>query len=167
MAYELIETIEVGSGGVAALEFTSIPNDGVHLLLLLSSRADNGEQAFYTTINNSGGYVYPQRYQGFNGSSVQSASRDDNGFFFNFHNHSGTTTNTFSNTSLLISNYASSSFKSISTESSTENNSTSSIYNLIHSALYESTSAVSSIKMTQQLSGNFVQYTTASLYKIY
>lgn len=167
MAMELIERIEVGSGGVAALEFTSIPTDGVNLLLLLSSRADNGEQAFYTTINNSTGYVYPQIYFAYNSSGLGTSTRDDDGFFFNWHNRNNTTSNTFSNTAMLISNYASSANKTISIDTVSPNNNSSGVYNFLQHILYENTAAVTSIKMTQQLSGNFVQYSTASLYKIY
>jgi hypothetical protein len=35
MGYQLIETIEVGSGGAASIEFTSIPQDGVQFLTTL------------------------------------------------------------------------------------------------------------------------------------
>ncbi len=37
---QLIETIEVGAGGAASIEFTSIPQDGVDLLLMVSARTD-------------------------------------------------------------------------------------------------------------------------------
>jgi len=166
MGMELIETIEVGSGGVAAIEFTSIPQDGLDLILLLSSRADNAEQAFFTTLNNTTGYNYPQSYIAWNGSSAQSGSRDDNGFYFQWHNKSSTFAGIFSNSTTVFSNYASSSDKSFSIQSVAPNDSNSlNVYMFMQQGTYESTSGISSIKFTQQASGNFVQYTIASLYK--
>jgi len=160
---QLIETIEVGSGGAASIEFTGIPQDGVDLKLVVSAR-------------NTQAVIYSYLFLSFNGSSSNFSSRflDGNGSIAD----SGTwanavvdnsvvganaTANTFSNVQIYIPNYTSSNFKSISNDSVTENNA-STAYQQIHAGLWSNTAAITSIGMTS--GGNFVEFTTASLYKV-
>jgi hypothetical protein len=59
MGYQLIEHIEVGSGGAASIEFTGIPQDGVDLVLLASLRTDaTGDLASISTKLNGVGTGY-------------------------------------------------------------------------------------------------------------
>jgi len=163
MGMQLIETIEVGSGGAASIEFTGIPQDGVDLKLVVSAR-------------NTQAVIYSYLFLSFNGSSSNFSSRflDGNGSIAD----SGTwanavvdnsvvganaTANTFSNVQIYIPNYTSSNFKSISNDSVTENNA-STAYQQIHAGLWSNTAAITSIGMTS--GGNFVEFTTASLYKV-
>lgn len=77
-----------------------------------------------------------------------------------------TTANTFNNLSLLVSNYAGSTNKSVSVDSVTENNATNAFAN-ITTGLWSNTSAITSLKLDGTAnSGVFAQYSTASLYKI-
>lgn len=165
MAYELIETIEVGAGGAASIEFTSIPQDGVDLLLLVSARADSSTtfQSNITINSDTTSANYPRvRLQG-TGSSVSSGSFANAGF--GNMEPSTFTANTFANDSVYFSNYTSSSAKSISGDGVTENNASSSYQN-IQAVSYSGTSAITSLTITAN-SGDIVQYSTASLYKIY
>lgn len=160
MAYELIETIEVGAGGAASIEFTSIPQDGVDLLLLVSARAASGtvNRANLSLNGSASGFssIYLIGY-----GTVQSGSSTNDLIEVNRSDH---TSNTFSNARIYFSNYTSSSAKSISTDGVTENNAATAFQKL-NAASWSGTSAISSLSM--QISGaNFAQYSTASLYKI-
>ena len=162
-----VETIEVGSGGAASIEFTGIPQDGVDLMLVFSARSSATLQRdAYVYINGltSG---YSDRWIYGSGSGVSSGSNGAGGGFWFLNDvmpAAGVTANTFCNASLYLPNYASSSAKSASFDIVEENNSTSS-GQLIWTGLNTTTSGITSVKF-QASSGNLVQYSTASLYKI-
>lgn len=160
MGMELVEFIEVGSGGAGSIEFTSIPQDGVDLVILISARSDRtfNHDAMQISLNSTGGTY--RKLTG-NGSSVSSPE----GFTLTniFFAGSPITANTFGNAQVYISNYTSSTNKSVSVDSVSENNDTISDQG-IEAGLSTLTSAVTSIQLDPI--NNFVQYTTASLYKI-
>ena len=167
MAMQLIETIEVGSGGAASIEFTSIPQDGVDLVLVLSARSDQATTATSATVNfnsDTGGNYTFIRLTG-DGSSATSYTAAATAIYFTYSVTGSTaTSNTFGNSSLYISNYTSSSAKSISQDGVNENNSTAS-RQTITAQSWSGTSAISTITLAT-FNNNFVQYSTASLYKI-
>ena len=163
MAMELIETVTVGSGGAASIEFTSIPQDGVDLLVLLSARtARTGQPQDVLRLdvnnNNSGDNL---RLTG-DGSIVNTAAAVS--MFFGYANAAGATAGTFSNQSLYISNYTSSSAKSISGDSVSENNNTEA-WSRLDAATTADTSAVTQLKV-YSTSGDLIEHSSASLYKI-
>jgi hypothetical protein len=165
MAMELVETIEVGSGGAASIEFTSIPQTGVHLLLVVSARSDGGNSIGYAQFNSDTGSNYSYQYLYGDGSSVSAASTSSQTEIYGFANNwSSTTASTFGNSSLYISNYTSSTAKSVSFDGSMENNATVN-RNYLAAQRYSGTSPISSIQLTLP-TNNFVQYSTASLYII-
>ena len=106
MAMELIETIEVGSGGASSIEFTSIPQDGVDLLLMFSGRDTSTTENAKITLNSDGGSNYPTVTLDGNGSSASSS-----GFtgtrLRGLQGQSSYTSNTFGSVSIYISNYTS------------------------------------------------------------
>jgi len=73
------------------------------------------------------------------------------------------TASTFGNTSIYFTNYAGSSNKSFSLDGVRENNATSSTQQ-IQASLWSSTAAITNLSFT--IVGNFVQYSTASLYLV-
>ena len=161
MSMELIETIEVGAGGASSIEFTSIPQDGVDLLCVVSARNSwsAADRTAVIAINGSTADKSGIKLQG-NGSSVSSGSN------VNFTVQAATTTaNTFTSVQLYFSNYTSSSNKSFAIEQATENNATA-VEHLIQANLWSQTSAITSLGFSFG-DGNFVEYSTASLYKIY
>ena len=165
MAYELIETIEVTNATTTDLVFTSIPQDGVDLKLVVSARnSDSAPGVVLITLNNDSGSNYSQEDLEGNGGSVSSNSSTQ-GYFRLRMTDSGDTANTFGSGQAYISNYTSSSNKSISCDRVTENNA-STAYQRIEAVSYSTSSAISSIEI-DFLGDNFAQYTTASLYKIY
>jgi len=166
MGMQLIETIEVGSGGAASIEFTSIPQDGVDLLLQLSS-ANTGtvSRIIYGQFNSDTSNNYAWIYlQGDGASVASSASTPENQFWFGRNSGGNAPANTFGNSSLYVSNYTSSSAKSLSVDAVDENNGTTA-YQYLAGNSWAGTSAITSIKIYCS-SNSFAQYSTASLYKI-
>jgi hypothetical protein len=165
ITYEAIATTTVGSGGASTIDFTSIPGTYTDLVVKLSARSTaNGAQN--TNVNfNSNTSGYSDKILSGNGSAASSFS-------------SGNTTkgsscvvpgadytaSTFGNGEIYIPNYAGSNNKSFSSDSVTENNATLS-YQQMHATLWSNTAAITAISLSLS-SGNFAQYSTATLYGI-
>ena len=162
MGYQLIETVTVGSGGVADVTFSSIPQDGIDLICLVSGRSNNGGVfrtcAFlYNGITTS---TYRNNLLSSDGSSVY-PSNNLYTYWGVQANGSTSTANTFSNIELKISNYTASAAKSASIDGVFENNATNAYIELL--ALSETgTDPVTSLLVGL---GNFVEHSTISLYK--
>jgi hypothetical protein len=168
MGYQLIETVTVGSGGAASIEFTSIPQNGVDLLLKVSGRdTGSGGEAGGVQIqfNNVTTSSYSWRRLTGNGSSAGSLSITGDAISIPFSSvGSSATASTFGNASALISNYTSSVAKSVSGDGVSENNATES-YQAIVAGSWSGTDAISSIQIKPS-STNWAEHSTASLYKI-
>jgi hypothetical protein len=76
---------------------------------------------------------------------------------------SADTANTFGNTEIYIPNYTSSNFKSISSDSVTENNATLS-YMGLYATLWSNTAAITSVTLFNPTPRSFAQYSTFYLY---
>lgn len=167
MTMQLIETITVGSGGAASIEFTSIPQDGTDLLVLLSVRpntTNNGDYALFIN-NQTTGFNYSQRRLAGNGSSAFTDQQNatDN---IAYHMQGASTTNTFHNASFYFHNYTRSIPKSISIDLVSENNASTSRQEMIAS-LWNQTAAINTITFTRKFSTDgFTANSTASIYKI-
>jgi hypothetical protein len=161
--FKKIQTVTVGSGGAATINFTSIPQTFTDLKIVVSGRAtvdfaSNG--SFY--------YVYPNglttnltsRFLAGNGVTPSSGTFQPWGRL----TPSDHTANVFSSSENYISNYTSANFKSFSMEGVQENNATSSYCDL-DAGLWSNTAAITSITLTPG-GGNFAQYTTATLYGV-
>ena len=164
MAYELIETIEVGAGGAASIEFTSIPQDGVDLLLVFSGRDTSTTENAKITLNNDAGSNYPTVTLDGNGSTASSSAVTGTRLR-GLQGQSSYTSNTFGSVSIYISNYTSTTNKSISADEVNENNATTA-YQRLAAYSYSTSSAITSIQIAS-FTANLAQYTTASVYKIY
>jgi hypothetical protein len=160
MGYQLVETIEVGSGGAASIEFTGIPQDGVDLQVLLSTRHDSTSSIVEIRFNSESINRSSIRLTG-DGTSVYSASQTN---IWTRGNRSDATASTFANSQFYVSNYAGATAKSVSSDGVGENNGTLA-YAEINAGLWDNTDAITSLMLIPN-SGNFVQYSTASLYKI-
>ena len=171
MGMQLIETIEVGSGGAASIEFTSIPQDGVDLLLVASLRNDfastgNGGPLLKMNGVSTDSFSWI-RLLG-TGSSVTTSSDSGDPGVYGAVVAANATASTFANIQYTISNYTSSNVKSISGEMVNENNATAATQALVAGSTSGTggsiTAAITSIELS--LSNDFDQYSTASLYKI-
>ena len=170
MAYELIETIEVGAGGAASIEFTSIPQDGVDLAILLSGRTDgaNVTSSIFMQLNSDTANNYAYIILRGTGSSASSTSDSPyNAIRVCYFPGANSTSNTFGNATIYLPNYTSSTSKSIASDSVQENNATASYQN-ITAGSYSNSTGITSVKLYPASGfGNWAQYSTASLYKIY
>lgn len=164
-AKELIQTITVGAGGAASIEFTGIPATGTDLLILFSSRMSAGtfELLQFNADTSSSNYFYTNLLG--DGSAASSGQGSPtNGIYF-YGEKSTYTSSSFDSSSIYIPNYTASTAKSISIDNVTENNATGSLQNIV-AGKWSGTAAISSIKITAYSVNTFTQYSTASLYKI-
>lgn len=165
MALQLykIGSVEVGSAGAANITFSSIPQGYTDLQLLISARGSNTNYWAALSLNGSSANFTLKNAQG-NGSNAYSNADTTNAFSFH-QDSSAMTANTFASTSFYIPNYTSSNYKSISNETVQETNATEA-YSELTAMLWSNTAAINSITLTSGGGGNFVQYSTATLYGI-
>lgn len=159
MSMQVIEHIEVGAGGAASITFSSIPATYTDLYLVTSVRNDSSNLTFNINPNGSTTNKTRGNLQG-DGSSASSGAGTD---ITPLQNSSSYTANTFASSSVYICNYASSNNKSISIDSVTENNATTS-YQRLQAALWSDTTAISSLECST--ASNFAQYSSFTLYGI-
>ena len=161
--FKKIQTVTVGSGGAANIEFTSIPQTYTDLKLVVSGRGDfAGTREKYTlTFNNAATTYSYKRLAGYDSSLVLS----DTGLGPQA-TGANATASVFASAEFYIPNYTGSNQKSWSSDSVTENNSTSSWIVDLNVGLWTTTDAITSIKIVIQGPANFVQYSSATLYGV-
>jgi hypothetical protein len=153
-------TVTVGAGGASSITFSSIPSTYTDLVVMLSIRSDQANNANTLNVN-------------FNGSSVNQSIRGieasgSSAYTYTLSNGVGnaqgtsSTSNTFSSIRMYIPDYTSSNYKSFSSDGATENNGNPAYFTLF-AGLWSSTAAITSLSFTFT---NLVQYSTASLYGI-
>jgi hypothetical protein len=170
MALQLfkIATVTVGAGGAADITFSSIPATYTDLVVKLSSRSDTaassvGNFVQFNADTSTANYAFVQLVgDGSNAGSTSAATTT--GVLFQRNTGSIATANTFGNSEMYIPNYTSANHKSVSNDGVTENNATAASAVLVAS-LWKNTAAITSMKIFPG-AGNFVQYTTATLYGI-
>lgn len=168
MAMTLVQTITLGSDA-AAIEFTSIPQTGKDLMLLINSRAANLNGKI--TFNSDTSAVYNYRNLFGDGQSTYTGSGTNELYLQSLAIHeprdfNGTnnTVGIFSNGQLYISNYTGSQNKSVSLDSVIEINANES-YQALVGGRWSQTSAITSITI-QTTSGNVLATSSISLYII-
>jgi hypothetical protein len=159
-----ISTVTVGSGGAASIDFTGIPQTYTDLLLMVSTRSSTTEDSFGLQFNGDTGNNYSYRNVQGDGTNAQSFNGTVARIYRGRQPESGYTANTFGNSQFYIPNYAGSNNKSVSLDTVNENNATTARASL-SAALWSNTSPITSIKILPD-SGNFVQYSSATLYGI-
>jgi hypothetical protein len=163
--FELIASYSA-TGSVSSIDFNSIPGTYTDLVLKVSLRnaladvwdnadiAFNGSTTTYTNLQLRG-----------NGTTATSAKSTTQPAVNYWHVVSNSATaSTFGNAEIYIPNYTGSNNKSVSIDSVTEQNATSSAATLT-AGLWANSAAITSIKITGNGS-NFVQYSTAYLYGV-
>lgn len=173
MSMTLISTVTVGAGGAASIDFTSIPGTFTDLVVMFSLRGtvSAGVSNTKLTFNGSTTNYSGRTLMGFgNGSAGYTETNIDQYSapwpFINFYANVGSTatSNTFSNGSLIVPNYAGSTNKSVSIEWVDENNA-SGAWCGVNGGLWANTAAITSLSLGAY-SGTWVQYSTASLYGV-
>jgi len=170
MTMSLIETVEVGSGGAASIEFTSIPQDGTDLIVVVSGRTTQTGDAGVMRIrfNNDTTVAYDViNLRGQPGGVTSATSTSTSLNLAALVNGQESTSNTFSSMQAYISNYTSSNDKSISIDNVTEKNGSANFdaFQKISAGKYTTSSGISSVTIFES-GEDFVQYSTASLYKV-
>ena len=166
--YKLISSATVGSGGAAAIDFTSIPATYTDLVLKLSTRSTSTDpdraSVLYTSLKfNNTSTTFSTRTLRTQGTTVSSFGSSA---FFGYTAATNFTASTFDNTDYYIPNYAGSQQKSFSIDNSDEQNVAAydAILALI-AGLWDGTSAINRITLALNY-GNFAQHSTAYLYGI-
>ena len=158
---KLIESKTLATAA-ASIEFTSIPQDGTDLVVLISTRLAGAstDDALSITLNSSTSNRSRRSLLG-RGSTVASFNSADGIIGSTAANTA--TSNTFGSMQVYLPNYTSSSAKSASTDSVSENNDTRAIQE-INAFLWNDTAAITSLKIDAP--SNLMAGSTISLYKI-
>ena len=162
---EAIETI-TATTSVANITFSNIPQGYTDLCIMLSFRAANSGSAgydFYADMSFNGS-TSTATFRRLAGYSTTVAS--DNGtrlYAASFLGSTGTAS-TFGNAQVYIPNYTGSNYKSYSSESAAETNSSNNYLDMT-SGLWSNTAAITSITFTPS-AGNFAQHSSATLYGV-
>ena len=157
-----IQTVTVGSGGAASIDFTSIPQTYTDLVVRLSGRSTTADADMYISFN-SNTANYSRRVLRGNGSAASSTSGSDR--YVGTIDSSGETASTFGNWEIYVPNYTTSNNKSYSIDSVEENNATQAFQYMI-AGLWSNSAAITSIKLEFIAAGTFAQYSTATLYGV-
>jgi hypothetical protein len=160
--YVKIASVDVGILGAATIDFTSIPSTYTDLVVKVSGRAAGATDfgSLLLALNSSGTGFTNRQLVGTGSAAVSNTGTTAVGPI------PGTlvTASTFNNAEIYLPNYAGSSNKSYSYDSVLENNATGA-RTILGAGLWSNTAAITSISLTTD-SGNFVQYSTATLYGI-
>lgn len=168
--YYKIAAATVGSGGVSNIEFTSIPGTYTDLVVKLSlktNRTTDYVDDFEITFNNSTTGYSLKGLANYNGTVRSDQNASSPNIYANAAtaSHASQTANTFANSEIYIPNYASSNNKSVSVDSTTEQNGTQ-IWQDFVAGLWSNSAAITSIKLVPDVGTIFTQYSTATLYGI-
>ena len=159
MTMQLFSTVTVGSSGASSIDWTSIPQTGKDLYVVLSwDGTSNG--SFELDVQMNGTTNTARRLFG-TGTTVSSVAADQ----ISIMDSDYPATNTFHSLSLYVPDYTKSAQHEFLSDSVVESNSTQNYgsYQVIVAGKNSSTSAITSLSF---VSGYllFAQYTTASLY---
>ena len=162
--FEKISTVSVGAGGVASIDFSSIPQTYTDLKLLISVRTNRSAivDALEIKFNNSTtGRSYREGYGTGTSTAASSGSTISGGYVAS----ATATALIYSNTEIYIPNYASANYKSSSSDNVSENNDNTSYLNIVGS-IWSNTAAINQITIYMSYGTLFDQYSTATLYGI-
>ena len=163
--YSKLASTTVGAGGTSAITFNNIPQNYTDLVLKVSVRTNRGAVAdtLNITFNGSSSYLIRSMY----GNSGAGTGNSYGGTTLEtvWTTAASNTANSFSNSEVYITNYTSSSYKSLSADSVTETNNADA-YQAIVAGLWSNPTAINSISLTSYTSSTIVQYSTFTLYGI-
>jgi hypothetical protein len=158
-----ISTYTVGSGGVATIDFTSIPQTYTDLCLRSCMRAEGSATAPSLYIKfNSSTTTFTDKYIQGNGAAVISGSVGS-GYIGNF-NGGGTTASVFDSTEVYIPNYTSAANHPFSSANVMERNDATA-YQLLVAGLWSTANAITSITLYLGAT-DIAEHSTATLYGI-
>ena len=164
-----IQTVTVGAGGASSIDFTNIPQTYTDLVVRTSYRTNVAQEydQLRLTFNGSSTAVYS--FRGITGAGSGTPGSESSSSVSSIKVAPGVgnsaTASTFTNDEIYIPNYTSSNNKSLSSNAVGENNATTA-YASMFAGLWSNTAAITRITLVPESAGNFVQYTTATLYGV-
>ena len=161
-AWTVVGHVELSSAQ-PSITFNNIPQTGTDLLCLVSANTTSNDVNMQFDLNGGNGGGGRNLVGVGSGSAITQTQASG---FFQWISSRINTANTFANGLIYITNYASTTqVKSILTDGVSEENSAAG-YQIMTSALYNSTSAITSLNLRVQLDLNMLQYSSATLYTI-
>lgn len=166
-SYESIATVTVGSGGSSSISFTSIASTYKHLQIRYNFAVDTNDRVYRMRFNSDSGSNYAFHELAGNGSSATtyaatSSTGIDGGYNYTA---SGFSTSYFTGGIMDVLDYANTSkYKTTRALDGIDFNGSGRV--TLHSGLWQSTSAVSSITLIPFTNGSFVQNSSFALYGI-
>ena len=160
-----IASVTVGAGGASSIDFTSIPSTYTDLCLKVSARSTTSSGSLWNYIEvRPNGATTNGTYRQLYGTGSAAGSGNSTGLLAAYGTDSSATGSVFGNSETYIPNYAGSNYKSMSNDAVTENNATGALASFF-ATLWSQTTAISSLTLVFG-TGNFAQYSTATLYGI-
>jgi hypothetical protein len=162
-SYESIATVTVGSGGTTNIDFSSIPSTYKHLQLRLLIQEPIDTVALQ--INSDTGNNYSWHSLLGDGGAVAVGAASTTNMIYTATTY-GTSGSSFAVAVIDILDYADTS-KNKTVRSLTGNDNNSSFSKVgLYSGLWQSTSAITAIRVRSRTSGTIAQYSQAALYGI-
>jgi hypothetical protein len=163
---KLIESKTLATAA-ASIEFTSIPQDGTDLLVLISSRSARAASVSDTGIrfNSDTASNFTSRRLFGDGSNAFSDPITNTFAYVGINPANTATASTFGNFEIHIPNYTGATAKSISVSSVGEQNGTTA-YQFIIAGLWSGTAAITTLTLLDANGQNLSVGSTVSLYKI-
>lgn len=159
--YTLIQSVTVGSGGAASIQFGSIPQTYTDLVLLCSLDQSSSSVIADIQFNGLSTNLSSRLLLG-NGSTASSTSASALRSYGT--NPSDFTASIFSNMTIYIPNYSGSTNKSVSIDAVAENNGTAGFCSFT-AGLWSASDPITQIALFVN-GGNVVQHSSISLYGI-
>ena len=162
---KLIQTVTVGAGGAANIQFTSIPQTYTDLKILVSAK-DNGSGDINNMNISFNGSTSNLLYRSlYTFGSTAASDTASNGFVgFTTQSGSGVTSN-FNNMEIYIPNYTAARNKPINIDGVSEKNAATGVGLSIVANQWSNSAAITSVTLTPTTQ-SWVQYTTAYLYGV-
>jgi hypothetical protein len=164
VTHKLIQTVTVGSGGAASIDFTSIPATYTDLKLVLSIRTSRGTSALDGIGLKTNNVSTNQSSRVLYGDGSSASSYTDTIIGGVVVGNTGTAS-VFGSAEFYLPNYSGSTNKSVSVESVQENNSSVGRVD-IGAGLWSQTTAINQLTLYSTNSATILEYSSASLYGI-
>ena len=168
--FKKIQTVTVGAGGAASIDFTSIPQTYTDLKLVMSTRTNltATRDDFQLTFNGVTSGYSRKRILAYDANLVASDQASSQTSFTPNTSDNGATASVFGSLEIYIPNYTSANNKSFSTDNTSETNLSAGTRNFmsLSAGLWSNSAAITSIKFVTDNGSNLAQYSTATLYGI-
>jgi hypothetical protein len=161
--------VTVGAGGAATISFSSIPSTYTDLVIKLSGRTnrtgDTNADIGVTFNGNTSSYSLRDLAGFGTGTSSRTNPIGTANLGDIFATAANSTSNIFSNFEIYVPNYAGSANKSVSIDTTNENNASGN-WSLLVAGLWSNSAAITSITLTPLNSDSFIEHSTAYLYGV-